>query len=90
MLICNKAAFSWFSHGCFSNSSLTLISTQTKNAELEDYFDDIISVEKTGSFKPDPNVYKFAAEKLGESVSALRLVATHSDLTEVPKVQLKT
>jgi 2-haloacid dehalogenase len=61
----------------FSNSSLTLISTQMKNAELVDYFDDIISVEETGSFKPDPNVYKFAAEKLGESVSALRLVATH-------------
>jgi 2-haloacid dehalogenase len=61
-----------------------------KNAGLEDYFDDIISVEETGSFKPDLNVYKFAVEKLGESVSAVRLVATHSDLTEVPRVQLKT
>jgi 2-haloacid dehalogenase len=69
------------SHGfrtvAFSNSSLTLISTQMKNAGLEDYFDDIISVEETGSFKPDPDVYKFAAVKLGESVSSLRLVATH-------------
>jgi FMN phosphatase YigB (HAD superfamily) len=33
-----------------------------KTAGLVDYFDDIISVEETGSFKPDPDVYKFAAE----------------------------
>ena len=61
----------------FSNSSLNLILTQIKNAKLVDCFDDIISVEEAGSFKPDPNVYKFAAEKLGESLGSLRLVSTH-------------
>jgi 2-haloacid dehalogenase len=61
----------------FSNSSLNLISTQMKNAGLMEYFDDIISVEATGSFKPDPNVYKFAAKQLNQPLQSLRLVATH-------------
>ncbi|MFM2479876.1 haloacid dehalogenase type II [Celerinatantimonas sp. YJH-8] len=69
------------SHGlktvAFSNSSQELISTQIKNSGLTDYFDEIISVEATGSFKPDPNVYRFAAQRLEAPVHQLRLVATH-------------
>jgi len=61
----------------FSNSSLNLIVSQIKNAGLTSFFDEIISVEETGSFKPNPEVYKFAATKLGESVENLCLVATH-------------
>ena len=61
----------------FSNSSLNLISTQMTNAGLLEYFDDIISVEETGSFKPDPTVYKFAAKQLKQPLESLRLVATH-------------
>ena len=60
-----------------SNSSLNLISTQITNAGLLVYFDDIISVEETGTFKPDPNVYKFAATQLNKPLDTLRLVATH-------------
>ena len=61
----------------FSNSSLDLITSQIKNSGLEDYFDTVISVEETGSFKPNSDVYKFAAETLQEPVENLRLVATH-------------
>jgi len=61
----------------FSNSSIKLISAQVANSGLTKYFDEIISVEETGSFKPDPNVYKFAAKKLNRPVESLRLVATH-------------
>ena len=61
----------------FSNSSLNLISTQMANSGLMEYFDDIISVEKTGSFKPDPTVYKFAAKQLDQPLESLRLVAAH-------------
>lgn len=61
----------------FSNSSLNLISTQIKNADLNEYFDEIISVEETGSFKPDPKVYKFAAQQLNQPLESLILVATH-------------
>ncbi|PTP55334.1 haloacid dehalogenase type II [Vibrio splendidus] len=61
----------------FSNSSLDLITSQIKNSGLNDYFDTVISVEETGSFKPNSDVYKFAAETLQEPVENLRLVATH-------------
>mgnify|MGYP000023505373 CR=1 FL=1 len=61
----------------FSNSSLNLIATQIKNAGLSEVFDDILSVESTGTFKPDLKTYQFAAEKLGLPLAQLRLVATH-------------
>jgi 2-haloacid dehalogenase len=61
----------------FSNSSLNLISAQMQNSGLINVFDDIISVEETGSFKPSSNVYKFAAKVLEEPVENLRLVAAH-------------
>lgn len=73
----NKLRSSGFKTVAFSNSSLNLISAQMNNSGLTDFFDTIISVEDTGSFKPNPNVYKFAAEVLGEPVENLRLVATH-------------
>jgi 2-haloacid dehalogenase len=66
-----------FSTVAFSNSSLNLISNQITNAGLMEYFDDIISVEKTGSFKPDPIVYQYAAKQLNQPLNKLRLVATH-------------
>lgn len=61
----------------FSNSSFNLISTQIANAGLMDYFNEIVSVEEAGGFKPDPMVYKFVANKLNQPPHMLRLVATH-------------
>lgn len=40
----------------FSNSSLKLVSTQIKQAGLEEYFDEIVSVEEAGSFKLIPSL----------------------------------
>jgi 2-haloacid dehalogenase len=61
----------------FTNSSLDLVTTQINNAGLTGYFDAMISVEETGSFKPDPRVYRFAAERIGRPIEELRLVAAH-------------
>lgn len=61
----------------FSNSSLSLIENQINNAGLGPYFDEVISVEEAGTFKPSPTAYQFAATKLGQSKDQLRLVATH-------------
>ncbi|SCA56051.1 Haloacid dehalogenase, type II [Candidatus Terasakiella magnetica] len=61
----------------FSNSSIELVTNQIKNAGLNDYFDRIISVEESGSFKPDAKVYIYGAEKLERPLEDLRLVATH-------------
>jgi 2-haloacid dehalogenase len=61
----------------FTNSSLSLVTTQINNAGLSEVFDDIVSVEMTGSFKPDPKVYAFAAERMNRLPEELRLVAAH-------------
>ncbi|MFW2373789.1 MAG: haloacid dehalogenase type II [Gammaproteobacteria bacterium] len=61
----------------FTNSSLNLVTSQIENAGLTDYFDDIVSVEETGSFKPDPKVYEFVARRVNRPIEELRLVATH-------------
>lgn len=61
----------------FTNSSFNLVTSQIDNAGLTKYFDDIVSVEKTGSFKPDAKVYRFVAEHLGRPIGELRLLATH-------------
>lgn len=61
----------------FSNSSQQLVTSQIANAGLIDHFDEVVSVEETGSFKPDPKVYAFVASHLCRKPSDLRLVATH-------------
>ncbi len=60
-----------------SNSSQALLEKQLTNAGLKDYFDDIISVESAGTFKPSAAAYQYAAETLLQSPENLRLVATH-------------
>lgn len=61
----------------FSNSSSNLIEKQIRSSGLGDLFHEIISVEETESFKPDPKVYRYGAEMLNRSIEDLRLIATH-------------
>lgn len=61
----------------FTNSSIKLVTSQICNSGLMELFDERISVESTGSFKPDPKVYQFAAQQLGRPIESLRLIATH-------------
>ena len=61
----------------FSNSSLNLVTNQITNARLAGHFDHIVSVEETGSFKPDRKVYEYVAACVERPMSDLRLVATH-------------
>lgn len=61
----------------FTNSSRDMAIRQIKHAGLSNALDDIVSVEATGSFKPDARVYRFAAEHLKRPIEALRLVAAH-------------
>lgn len=61
----------------FTNSSIQLVTSQISHSGLLNLFDQCISVEETGSFKPDPKVYQYAAKQLQRPIDALRLVATH-------------
>ena len=61
----------------FTNSSPKLVTSQITNAGLMELFDELVSVEETGSFKPDPKVYAFVARHLNRPIETLRLIATH-------------
>jgi len=61
----------------FSNSSRQLVASQVENAGLATLFDEVVSVEEVGSFKPDARVYRFVAEWVGRPAREVRLVAAH-------------
>jgi len=73
----SRLRFAGYSTVAFSNSSLDLIATQLEGAGLSNYFDEVISVEEAGSFKPDRKVYNFGARRIGRPIETLRLVAAH-------------
>jgi 2-haloacid dehalogenase len=61
----------------FTNSSLALVERQLEASGLASDFDDVVSVEKTGSFKPEAKVYRYVADRVARAPNELRLVAAH-------------
>lgn len=61
----------------FTNSSNKGVETQFKNAGLTHYFDDRLSIEDIGKFKPDTDAYDWAARKMGVAPNECLLVAAH-------------
>lgn len=61
----------------FTNSSNEGLKNQFKNAGLTDYFDDMLSVEGSGKFKPFTNTYAWGANKMGVNPEDCMLVAAH-------------
>ncbi|MDW7691767.1 haloacid dehalogenase type II [Flammeovirgaceae bacterium SG7u.111] len=61
----------------FTNSSNIGVETQFKNAGLTDYFDERLSVEDIGKFKPHTDAYDWAARKMGVKPNECLLVAAH-------------
>jgi 2-haloacid dehalogenase len=72
-----KLRSSGFTVVAFSNSSSTLLSTQLSNAGLDEYFEDAISVENAGTFKPAKSAYQYAVNTFGLPASEIRLIAAH-------------
>ncbi|MGW8318646.1 MAG: haloacid dehalogenase type II [Candidatus Promineifilaceae bacterium] len=60
-----------------TNSPGPILAAQMSNAGLADYFEQLISVDAVGRFKPAPEPYRLAADKLGVDVEQVRLVAAH-------------
>jgi 2-haloacid dehalogenase len=60
-----------------TNSSEKAANAQLTNSGLAPFMDKIMSVQSTGKFKPSPDVYNMAAEKLSESPENLWLIAAH-------------
>ena len=60
-----------------TNSAPDVIADQLRNAELDVYFEQLISVDDVRAFKPHPATYAHAAARLGADLGHLRLVAAH-------------
>ncbi|QXP61251.1 haloacid dehalogenase type II [Olleya sp. HaHaR_3_96] len=61
----------------FTNSSNKGVETQFKNSGLLDYFDERLSVEDIGKFKPHTDAYIWAARKMKIKPEECLLIAAH-------------
>ncbi|WP_077400444.1 haloacid dehalogenase type II [Cellulophaga omnivescoria] len=61
----------------FTNSSNIGVETQFKNAGLTSYFDDRLSIEDIGKFKPHTDAYDWAARKMKVKPEECMLIAAH-------------
>ena len=72
-----------------SNGNIELILNMSKNSKL--YWDVILGSEVVGYYKPQPEAYVVACEKIGLDPSECMMVAAHNDdLSAAQKVGMKT
>jgi 2-haloacid dehalogenase len=60
-----------------TNSSPGMARAQLEHAGILDRFDHVLSVEEVRRYKPAPEPYRLAAERLGVEPSDVRMVAAH-------------
>ena len=60
-----------------TNSPPWMARAQLEYAGLLDLFDQVLSVEEVGRYKPAPEPYRMAAERLGVAPEETRMVAAH-------------
>lgn len=60
-----------------TNSSNQGVKTQFENAGLTDFFDERLSIEDVKKYKPDSDVYDWAARKLGARPNECMMIAAH-------------
>jgi 2-haloacid dehalogenase len=60
-----------------TNSSEEVVRAQLEHAGLDELFDQALSVEQVRRYKPAPEPYLMAADRLGEEPSEMRMVAAH-------------
>jgi 2-haloacid dehalogenase len=60
-----------------TNSTLPAAESQLNFAGLRDHFEHVISSDEIRCFKPAPEVYQLAADRLGVEPAQIRLVSAH-------------
>jgi len=60
-----------------SNGNPEMLETLAENAGLADHLDDIVSAHEVRTFKPDPAVYRNAADRLDRELGECRLVSSN-------------
>ncbi len=61
-----------------SNGSPAMLDAAVKAAKLRALFDEVLSVEEVGVYKPHPKVYQLAADRLGIPVSAISFQSSNA------------
>jgi len=61
-----------------TNSTEEVAEAQLKNADIREYFEQVLSADTVHRLKPAPEAYHMAASKLGLSIDRVRLVAAHA------------
>ncbi len=61
-----------------TNSPHASVDVQIRKAGIAQYFDEVISVDSVHRFKPDLEVYRYAARHLGVATGELMLIAAHA------------
>jgi 2-haloacid dehalogenase len=61
----------------FSNGTPRMLRAVLSAAGLTNYFDDVVSVDEVGAFKPAPRVYRHLAERVGRPPSQIRLISSN-------------
>lgn len=67
-----------FQTGIISNGSNYSISQVVHNSGMESLFDQLISVEHVGVFKPDPRVYSLAEERIGHTREDILFISSNA------------
>ena len=60
-----------------TNGSNEAVRTQLKNAGLTDLFDEMLSIEDIGKYKPHQDTYNWASRKMGVKPEESMLIAAH-------------
>ncbi len=60
-----------------SNGTPAMLQSAVHNAKLEGLFDAVLSVEQAGVYKPHPNVYRLAVNRLGIAAGEIAFISSN-------------
>jgi 2-haloacid dehalogenase len=72
------AALTDYPLAILSNGSPQMLAAVVSNADLQETFTHILSVDEVKIYKPNPQVYQLAVEKLGLEASSIGFVSSNS------------
>ena len=73
----NRLKSAGFRMAAVTNSPVSVAEEQLTHAGLIQFFEKVISVEEVKTLKPDPKVYRYAAQSMGVEPSHCYLIACH-------------
>ena len=80
-----------FRLAALTNGTLDAVRQQLAHAGIADHFDVVLSADEVQRYKPAPEPYRMAAERLGERLGDLTMVAAHAwDIAGAHRVGMRT